>query len=184
VCLYIGALFLQYFILIIKTLFIHLHFNLKPIYPIDFIQMKKMLFLLALVLVATNMYAANATDFNIDDKEVTVAMADLSTAEVYVNAHPNATLDEVKAAAGDLNLSTNFAQSLGTEPPYGVPSFVWGLCLGWIGLVVVYIVTDNDKAEVKKALMGTLVGMAIGVVLYAVVLLSFFGCIDAISFPL
>lgn len=35
--------------------------------------------------------------------------------------------------------------------------FWWGCCLGVIGLALVYIISDNNKQEVKSALIGCLV---------------------------
>lgn len=35
--------------------------------------------------------------------------------------------------------------------------FWWGCCLGVIGLALVYIITDNNKQEVKSALIGCVV---------------------------
>lgn len=60
----------------------------------------------------------------------------------------------------------------GGEPPLGIPSFLWGCCLGVSGLIVVYIVTDNDREEVKKALNGCLVSGVVVIALYAIAILS------------
>jgi len=35
--------------------------------------------------------------------------------------------------------------------------FWWGCCLGVIGLALVYIITDNNKQEVKSALIGCVI---------------------------
>lgn len=35
--------------------------------------------------------------------------------------------------------------------------FWWGCCLGIIGLALVYFITDNNKTEVKNALIGCVV---------------------------
>ena len=38
-----------------------------------------------------------------------------------------------------------------------VGGFWWGCCLGIVGLALVYFITDNDKTEVKNALIGCVV---------------------------
>jgi cytochrome c biogenesis protein CcdA len=53
-----------------------------------------------------------------------------------------------------------------SEPPLGIPSFLWGCILGVVGILLVYILTDGDKAETKKALWGMLVWIGVWVVLY------------------
>jgi cytochrome c biogenesis protein CcdA len=52
------------------------------------------------------------------------------------------------------------------EPPLGIPSFLWGCILGIVGVLIVYIITDGDKAETKKSLWGFLVAVGVYVVLY------------------
>lgn len=42
-----------------------------------------------------------------------------------------------------------------------VSGFWWGCCLGIVGLALVYFITDNDKAEVKNALIGCVVSTLI-----------------------
>lgn len=36
-------------------------------------------------------------------------------------------------------------------------AFWWGCCLGVVGLLIVYIVTDNDKDQMKSALIGCVI---------------------------
>ncbi len=59
-----------------------------------------------------------------------------------------------------------------SEPPLGIPSFLWGCILGVIGILLVYILTDGDKLETKKALWGMLVWVGVWVILYVGVLSS------------
>lgn len=42
-------------------------------------------------------------------------------------------------------------------PPLGIPSFLWGCLLSWVGLLIVYFLTDRDKDESRKALWGCLI---------------------------
>ena len=50
------------------------------------------------------------------------------------------------------------------NPVLGIPSFLWGCGLGVVGILVVYIVSDEDKVETKKALWGCLAWTAVVVV--------------------
>jgi len=66
-------------------------------------------------------------------------------------------------------LSTRFSNlnltgSMMMEPALGIPGFWWGCVLGPVGILVVYLVTENDKPEVKKALYGCLVSTGIWVI--------------------
>lgn len=62
-------------------------------------------------------------------------------------------------AAMELNAASD-------ELPLGVPSFWWGCCLGGLGILLVYIFSDEDKVQTKKALYGCLVSGATAAVLY------------------
>ena len=46
-------------------------------------------------------------------------------------------------------------------PPLGIPSFLWGCLLSWVGLLIVYFLTDRDKDETRKALWGCIISTVI-----------------------
>jgi hypothetical protein len=74
-----------------------------------------------------------------------------------------------------LNLNPNLPNAGGDYPILGIPSFVWGFCLGVIGIVAVAVIgndlpKDEKQAQVKKSAVGCLVGWGIGAVVYFVVL--------------
>ncbi|MFB6342734.1 hypothetical protein ACE1ET_13480 [Saccharicrinis sp. FJH62] len=56
-----------------------------------------------------------------------------------------------------------------TEPPLGIPSFLWGCVFGVVGIIIVYIFTDENKVELKKALNGCVVGYVVPTVVYILV---------------
>ncbi|MGL4629604.1 MAG: hypothetical protein ACRCVT_00255 [Leadbetterella sp.] len=62
------------------------------------------------------------------------------------------------------NSSTSAISAIG-EVPLGIPSIVWGICLGLLGVLIVYLVTDKDNEQTKKAFVGCLIGTAIWLVL-------------------
>ena len=51
------------------------------------------------------------------------------------------------------------------EPPLGVPSLLWGFCLGIVGVVIVHLVAE-DRAETRKAIIGCAISTALYVVVY------------------
>lgn len=86
----------------------------------------------------------------------------LNQLESYVNNHPGATIETLKSENNELiqNLaleesSISAANVAGDMPIVG--GFWWGCCLGVIGLLLVYFITDNDKDQVKSALWGCLI---------------------------
>jgi len=72
---------------------------------------------------------------------------------------------------GDVDLSS--------QPPLGIPSFLWGFILGVIGILIVYLITENGD-ETKKALWGCLAFTVLWVVLYFVLFASMFGAVSTI----
>jgi hypothetical protein len=124
------------------------------------------LFLVAAVIVAN---ASKSGDlFRIDEQKLAVEMADLSAIEDLVNTE-NLTLSQLFADNNELAVSAlmpsyGAADMLEDGPPLGIPSFVWGLCLGLIGVLVVYIVTES-RSESMKAVWGCVAAVIISVIL-------------------
>lgn len=87
----------------------------------------------------------------------------------------DASYADVSEISENLVLNVNTASVLpfeaGTEsgPALGIPSFLWGCVFGWVGLLVVYLITEN-KDETKKALTGCVVSGVVGIVIYVVVI--------------
>lgn len=94
--------------------------------------------------------------------------AEIDKVEAFMQANPDASLESIAQTNPELlkNISleteTNLSSLKGEGLPGNIPAFVWGCCLSVLGLGIVYFTTDNDKAQVKKALFGCLVGGAIG----------------------
>jgi hypothetical protein len=55
----------------------------------------------------------------------------------------------------------------GGDAPLGIPSFVWGLCLGVPGIAIVYFVSD-DKDETMKALWGCVASGVVEIIVYII----------------
>ena len=56
----------------------------------------------------------------------------------------------------------------------GIPAFWWGCVLGWVGILAVYLLTDNDKEQAKKALYGCLVQAGVFGIFYVVYILAIY----------
>ncbi|MBI2968443.1 MAG: hypothetical protein HYY40_11625 [Bacteroidetes bacterium] len=146
--------------------------------------MKKLLLsvLLALGCIAVYANPANSGLFSMDEEQINARFDRLNNLENYVNAHEGVTLDQLQSennpAVSDLNLTdgtTGIISAISGEPPLGIPSFLWGCILGWIGILVVYLVTDGDKTESKKALWGCIastVGYVVFYIIYVVLIVA------------
>ena len=113
--------------------------------------------------------ASDADDFSFNESEFYSSFETLNEIDQVVESNPLISVDELKNVDG---LSMEGLEALdymnSFEPPLGIPSFLWGCVLGWIGILVTYLVTDGDKQETKQALIGCIVGGAVYVVLYIV----------------
>ena len=138
--------------------------------------MSKLLFLsLSLLAFSTYTYAGTNVDlFAIDQNEVSEKFSTLTEIEVVV-VEEQLDLEELEVSHAGLLSSPSFTLSsrlsvmsvLATmdDPPLGIPSFLWGMCLGLPGLAVVYFITEDDE-ETKKALWGCIASIAVYTVLW------------------
>jgi hypothetical protein len=131
--------------------------------------MKKSLLALAF---ATFGFAATAsTDlFDVDYNEVTNALTEVTALEQFVTENEGVTYAELaennSILIANITDGTQLANDL-QEPPLGIPSFLWGCILGWVGIAIVYFVSE-DRDETKKALYGCLAWTVVVVVYYIV----------------
>lgn len=136
--------------------------------------MKKLVLLFFVVLLsAVHLSASNAGLFKIDEVQLAEEMRGVNELESFVLQNEGVTLTE-------LNTSPSLRASLSQEalalvdgmnllePPLGIPSFCWGGCLGWVGILITYLVTDQDKDETTKALYGCLAQGVCGILIYVV----------------
>ena len=139
--------------------------------------MKKLIILpLLLVLFIVNGKATSYSDLiEVDENYINNVFADLNELEAYVVQNEGVTLNELKAIGSSLVSNVEVAglgslsglAMLNGEPPLGIPSFIWGFCLGWVGILIVYLVSE-DKEETKKSLIGCVVGGVTWVLVYFV----------------
>jgi hypothetical protein len=114
-------------------------------------------------------FASNSNDFSFDETEFYNSFETLIEIDQIVGDNPLISVDELKNVEG---LSMEGLEALdymnSFEPPLGIPSFLWGCVLGWVGILVTYLITDGDKDETKQALIGCVVAGAVYVVFYIV----------------
>ncbi|GAB3521075.1 hypothetical protein [Emticicia fontis] len=99
-----------------------------------------------------------------DEKTINAEFEKLNKLEAYVNTNEGTTLADVQETelAKDLKLDTNVTSTVARgDLPLNIPAFWWGCVLGLVGVLVVYIVTDQDKDQTKKALYGCLVWVGV-----------------------
>ena len=132
--------------------------------------MKKIYLTLMLLFVASMSFASNSELFDLNYDQVKQEFAQLDQLAVKVKAE-NLTYDDLMvtdaALVNNMALSSTAAVPL-PDGPLGIPSFLWGCVLGPVGVVIAYILTDNDKDEAKKALWGCLAVTAVEVIVYFV----------------
>ena len=138
--------------------------------------MKKYLFFFACLFAASTVaFAENDDVLRYDEVQIQAEFGRLNALEKHVTTHEGITLEDVKAHQAQLTegieLETNAIASVMAatgEMPANIPPFWWGFCLGWVGLLLVYILTDNDRDQVKKAFTGCLISTGIIVLFYVI----------------
>ena len=144
--------------------------------------------ILAIVLLSAQNYSVYAkkitvatpnldeTVFTYDEVAIDEVLSDLNDLDAYLESNEDATYESLLECGSTLvadiesAASPMGAASGNSEPPLGIPSFLWGCVFGLVGLLIVYIATDNDKEEAKKAMWGCLAGTAVSVVFYVIVI--------------
>lgn len=111
--------------------------------------------------------------FELNEAALSAAMLQLDELENYLAQNEGTTYADLALAGSDLidNVSPSTApmgMSANNDDLLGIPAFFWGCVLGWVGLLLVYILTDNDKEQVKKALTGCLVSTVAAAAFYVV----------------
>lgn len=136
--------------------------------------MKNKLLLLTLVAVmfSSFAFAGAADDFKIDRTQVKAEFSELDQMEQTVIDNNYMPLTQIMS---NQNLASEFSGMVPLSLPgtqdaaLGIPGFWWGCIFGPIGLLIVYVATDNDRHEVKTALTGCIVGTVVSTLFYILV---------------
>ncbi|MCH8905059.1 MAG: hypothetical protein IIA45_14225 [Bacteroidetes bacterium] len=132
--------------------------------------MKVLLAFVLCVLFSLTIQAGQSDLFKVDDKALIAQFGSLTELEHFVSENNEVTLAELQANNNTIlndiaiNSSDGSTISLLQEPPLGIPSIIWGFCLGAVGMVIVYIVTESQD-ELLKSLWGCLLGGVAWVIL-------------------
>ncbi len=124
--------------------------------------MKRKFALLILFHLVLSGFAKSASLFDYDATRVEKVLVSVNVLDDYVSRK--------KISVNDLhsdnpllkNFSFPSAFPSSKHPFLGIPSFCWGLFLGWVGILIVYLVSE-DKDETRKALYGCIVGSVLGI---------------------
>jgi len=121
--------------------------------------MKKTLFLMLMMLWSFSK-ASTADLFRYDASRVAKVFVNADALDHYVSIHRGSTLTLPDALpmlqnyeAENINLFNKGPESL-----FGIPPFWWGFLLSWVGILLVYILTEHNKEFTKDALIGCIVG--------------------------
>lgn len=123
--------------------------------------MKKILSLLSILALSFTVATA-AEPINFDAQNIDAEFEQLNKIEKFVQNNEGTTLDNLKSQNSELlsniNLEADTASVVAaSDLPAGIPAFWWGCVLTILGVVLVYVLTDKDNAQTKKALLGCLV---------------------------
>jgi hypothetical protein len=119
--------------------------------------MKKTLFAF-LCLFSLASFAGEPLEMDID---VNTEFAALDRLEQALEANSRLDYEAVKANHSNLIEGVDIVQEssiavAGDQMPI-LGAFWWGCCLGIVGLLIVYIITDNDRDQMKQALIGCVI---------------------------
>lgn len=110
----------------------------------------------------------NALEQEVDARNVTYNDLAAENSALLNNVTENQDLGNALLGAG----------GKGDDNALGIPGFWWGFCLGLLGVLIVALTIDNDRAkkeQIRKALMGCLIGGITYVVLYFLFVVLIFG---------
>lgn len=121
--------------------------------------MKSLIFTFLLLFVGFAVSASDADLFKLDYDAVQKEFAGLERVSDILADNPEMTysmlMETNSGLVESVSLVPGSALPMGAAAPaLGIPSFWWGCVLGVVGIAIVYIVSDQDADEAKKALWG------------------------------
>jgi len=107
-------------------------------------------------------FAGNAGLFTYSHSHVEKSLATVQVLDRYVTAHHG---DMASVMSEDNVILKNYLASdginimdKGPDSLLGIPPFWWGFLLSWVGILLVYFLTEQNKEYTKEALIGCVVG--------------------------
>ncbi|MBW6500517.1 MAG: hypothetical protein K0B05_03905 [Bacteroidales bacterium] len=121
--------------------------------------------------ITTNAPDLEESVFVLDQAAMDQAFSELDDLESFLSQNEGVTYADLQAAGSDLianisDITAPMGQGAASDDPlFGIPAFWWGCVLGWVGLLLVYLLTDKDREQTRKAMTGCLISTGVGVVL-------------------
>ena len=120
--------------------------------------MKRILIFLTSFCLSISSFASDP----LEKEDLSTEFRKLNKVEAIVLANPDLSVDslvkEQPQLMKDLGIDNNAKSNIGDHDdpmrPAGFPAFWWGFCLGVWGILIVYLITDNDKAAINKTVRG------------------------------
>lgn len=140
----------------------------------------KFLVVLSLFLAGViNSYADGSADFIYNRAAIEADFAGLTELEQLVESKNYLNLSEIKNQDYLLESFSinNLASMPVIEDPMGIPGFWWGCILGPFGILMAYLISDNDQYQARQALTGCIVNGVVSagiVVVYYLLILTYF----------
>jgi hypothetical protein len=123
--------------------------------------------------IAPGLASLDESALSYDQTALDLALGELNELDNYLSMNDGVTFADMEAAGSTLitnvsDVSAPLGMADDGESPLGIPAFWWGCILGWVGLLLVFVLTDKDKDQTKKALNGCLVSTGVTIALYVV----------------
>jgi hypothetical protein len=143
--------------------------------------MKNLFYTLCLLLtvaVGQSYASSNADLFSAGDVSIETVFAPIDQLADVVANNPEADLNFVQvnfaSAINEVSLMNqlmNAARPMEDRPAAGISGYVWGACLGFVGVAIVYFLLDDASTEFRKkevthAVVGCVVATVVWVVVY------------------
>ncbi len=119
--------------------------------------MKRILICLVSVFLSLSAFATDP----LKKEDLSAEFKKINKLEALIMDNPHYTVDSVIKEQPDLMKDLGIkadarATVSGDDPmkPAGFPAFWWGFCLGIWGILIVYLLTDGDKAAMNKTVKG------------------------------
>ncbi|MGM0666986.1 MAG: hypothetical protein ACQETA_06665 [Bacteroidota bacterium] len=118
----------------------------------------------------TGLPGMEESEFVLDENQLDQALGELYELDSYLSMNEGVTYADLEAMNSDLiagisDITAPLGIAQGGDPLMGIPAFWWGCILGWVGWLLVYVLTDQDSALTKRAFTGCLISSGAGVVL-------------------
>ncbi|HPD64339.1 MAG TPA: hypothetical protein P5265_06095 [Bacteroidia bacterium] len=110
--------------------------------------MKKIFFMLLVIfLTSLQSKAYDRSLFDYDEIQIRKELSELNSLESYVSANEGVTLSQLKTENNRLTANISNSPMIFTGfngVAADIPAFLWGFCLGPIGVIIVWIIDEDD----------------------------------------